>query len=133
MNAIIAGEVQVEIANVASAASFIKSGRVRAIAITSGSRSDALPDVPAITEAGLKDFDVTAWFGAFVPAGTPPAIVEKLSAAFNEAVRQSEVQSALALQGVEPLGNTPSAFAAVVKGDILRWREVVKNAGIKAD
>jgi tripartite-type tricarboxylate transporter receptor subunit TctC len=133
MNALLAGQVSAMINNVAAAVPLIKAGKVRAIAMTSLTRSPALPDVPTIAESGIPGFDANAWFGALVPAGTPPAIVEILSRDINEIVQSAEISQKFALQGVDAAGDTPAQFAKLLREDLARWQQVVKTAHITPD
>jgi tripartite-type tricarboxylate transporter receptor subunit TctC len=131
LQALLGHQVAAMINNEAQSVAQIKAGRLRALAVTANERSPALPDVPTIAESGYPDFDARAWFGALVPANTPPAIVEKLSATINEVVRTPEVTQAFAAQGVEVLGDTPAEFAKIVRDDVQRWHKVITAAGIE--
>lgn len=133
MSALLAGEVSAMVNNVAAAVPQIKAGTVRALGVTTTTRSAALPEVPTIAEAGLPDFDASAWFGAFMPADTPAPVVEKMSAAINEILKDPDVQKTLAAQGVDAVGDTPAEFAGIVAKDVVRWKDVVTKAGIKPD
>jgi tripartite-type tricarboxylate transporter receptor subunit TctC len=133
MNALLSGVVSAMINNVAAAVPQIKAGNVRALGITTPTRSAALPDVPTIAEAGLPGFDASAWFGVLVPAKTPAAIAKKLSLEINEIVESPEVRKAMAAQGVDVVGNTPAQFNDVIRQDVARWRRVVQTAHIQAD
>jgi len=112
---------------------FIRSGKVRALAVTSAARSSVLPDVPTLPEAGLPGFEVVGWNGLLAPAGTPKAIIEKLNAEIVRILRSSEVTALLREQGVDVVGDTPEEFANVIRTDIEKWREIVKAAGIKIE
>jgi tripartite-type tricarboxylate transporter receptor subunit TctC len=111
---------------------FVKSGRLRALGISSAKRVPYLPDVPTLTEQGYPIEDYT-WVGVFAPAGTPPAIISKLSDAINKAVAASDVKEHMAVQAFEPEGGSPQKFAAYVKTEIVKWGKVVKETGAKAD
>jgi tripartite-type tricarboxylate transporter receptor subunit TctC len=133
MNALLAGEIPAMINNMAAAVQQVKTGRVKALAITTTERSSALPDVPTMSEAGIKDFDASAWFGMLAPAKTPQTIVETLAAAVNEIMASSNIEQTLIAQGVILNQSTPQAFDQIVKNDVIRWSALLKQADIKAD
>jgi tripartite-type tricarboxylate transporter receptor subunit TctC len=127
------GQVQVGFDNLPSTISFARSGKVRAIAVTTAQRWPGEPDIPTVAESGVPGYEVSGWFGLLAPAGTPPAVLKTLQQAVAEAVRQPEVNKQLLGLGAQPVANTPEAFAAVVQADVAKWREVVKKTGIKLD
>ena len=108
----------------------IRSGQVRALAVSSATRVLSAPDIPTMAEAGVPGFDVTAWFGLFVPSGTPPRIVERLSAETRAALQTPEVRQRLIDLGAEPLGSTAQEFARYVEREYDRWGKLVRDAGI---
>ena len=93
----------------------------------------ALPDVPTVMESGYKDFEVIEWNGFFVPAGTPVSVIDTLAAAVRDAARQPDVQKRLLASGIEPVGNTPTEFAAFLKGQVERWTALVRSNNIQSD
>ena len=111
----------------------IKAGNLRALAITSAKRSAALPDAPTMIEAGVNGFEVTAWFGFMAPAGTPPAVIQKVSADVARLVATPEVQARMAADASEPVGSTPDDYAAFIKAEIAKWAAVVKQANMKPE
>jgi len=130
---LIAGQVQLAFNGMASVLPQIASGKLKAIAIGSARRSPAAPDVPTVAEAGLPGFEYVAWNGNFAPAGTPTALVNRLSADIRRALAAPDVVQRLASLGSEPGGNTPAEFAAYVKADHARWARVVQTVGLKAE
>jgi tripartite-type tricarboxylate transporter receptor subunit TctC len=131
---LIAGNMNVMFDNLPSALPHIKSGRLKALAVTSRTRSPALPDVPTIEEAaGLKGFDASSWFGLFAPAGTPRAIVDKIQADVAKALAQPDVRERFVAQGADPGGNTPEQFAAFIRAETEKWTRVVKFSNAKVD
>ncbi|MEO7726305.1 MAG: tripartite tricarboxylate transporter substrate binding protein [Burkholderiales bacterium] len=130
---LIAGQVQLAFNGMASVLPQIASGKMRALAIGSARRSAAAPDVPTVAEAGLPGFEYTAWNGNFAPAGTPPALVAKISSDIRSALAAPDVAQRLASLGSEPSGSTPAQFAAYVKEDHARWSRVVKTLGLKPE
>ena len=131
---LIAGNVNVMFDNLPSSLPHIKSGRLKALAVTSKNPSAALPGVPTIEQAAnLKDFDASSWFGLFAPAGTPRAIVDKIQGDVATALSVPEVRERFVSQGAEPGGNTPDQFSAFIKGEIEKWARVVKISNAKVD
>ena len=133
MQAVIAGNAHMCIDPIASAVAHIRGGTVRAIAVAGPTRAAILPDVPSASEAGLPAWDAAAWFGAFVPARTPPAAVAALNAAFNTAMER--LQGRLGEIGVErqPQLATPAAFDAFVRADLPKVAEVLRRAGVQPE
>ena len=111
----------------------IKSGRMKALAITGTTRLPALPQIPTFAEAGQPRFAVKVWFGVLAPAGTPKTIIDKLSAEFGKFLLLPDFREKLAAQGVDPYLLDPEQFAALIKADFEMWAKVIKTANIKAD
>jgi tripartite-type tricarboxylate transporter receptor subunit TctC len=130
---LIAGHVTLMFDNLSSALPNIKAARVRALAVTTLKRSPLLPQLPTISESGLRGFDVSTWFGIFAPAGTPPDIVARLNAEVARILHTPEMRERLAALGAEPIGNKPEEFAAFIKTEIPKYAQVVKASGAKAD
>ena len=130
MKDLVAGEVQIGTVLSATAAPFVRSGHVRAIAITGARRSALLPDVPTVAESGFADFDLVSWYGIVAPAGTPRAIVDRLHAAIVGVLRLPEVRERLAAMGSEPVGSSPDHFAAEIRAEVARWPDIVRAAGM---
>lgn len=124
-----AGTVDLALSSVPSAISQIKSGKLRALAVTSAARSTSLPDVPTVAESGYKGFDVSTWYGLFAPAGTPKDIVTRLNAQTNRLLAAPEMRAAIHAQGAEPQAMTPEQFSALLKTDYREAQEIVKRAG----
>ena len=129
----IAGQVHMLFGNVLSTMTHVKAGRLRALAVTTARRSTVLPELPTVAEAGVPGYEDTTWFGMIAPAGTPPAIINRLNAELIKAARSAEVVERLAPDGGEPVGNSPEQFAQLINAEIERWRKVVKSAGIKPE
>lgn len=131
---LIAGNTQVMFDNLTSSLPHIRSGRLKALAVTSRVRSPALLDVPTMEEAaGLKGFDATAWFGLLAPAGTPREIVEKIHRDVAKILAAPEMRERFAAQGALAVGDTPEQFAAFIRSEIDKWTKVVKFSGAKVD
>jgi tripartite-type tricarboxylate transporter receptor subunit TctC len=131
--AMLAGETQLMFDNLPPQLPHIKSGKVRALAVTSLKRSSALPDVPTLDESGLKGYEVTAWFGLAAPAATPREVVLRLNEALNRATRDAKVREALESRGATVLQQTPEEATAFVKHEVDKWGPVVKRAGVVPD
>jgi tripartite-type tricarboxylate transporter receptor subunit TctC len=132
-NAVMAGEVTMTIADPPPLAGPLKSGRLRALAVTSPRRHPSWPDVPTMMEAGIPDIDIVIWTGFLAPAGTPAAIVKRLQDEVARVVRLPEIRERLNGMGVDPVGNTSEEFGRVIAADIAKWTAVAKAANIKAD
>jgi tripartite-type tricarboxylate transporter receptor subunit TctC len=131
---LLAGNTNVMFDNLPSALPHIKSGRLKALAVTSRAPSGALPGVPTVEEAGnLKGFDASSWFGLFAPAGTPRAIVDKIQSDVAKVLAMPEIRQRFLSQGAEPGGNTPDEFAAFIKAEADKWARVVKVSNARVD
>mgnify|MGYP001343345103 CR=1 FL=1 len=133
VTALVAGEVSFSITSALSVMPFVKSGRSRALAVTSAQRSVALPELPTVAESGLPGFEVMNWLGVLSPADTPRAVVDKLNAELARIVMLPDVRAKFSEQGVEPYTFTPSQFAAFIKSEIAKWTTVVRDSGAQAD
>jgi tripartite-type tricarboxylate transporter receptor subunit TctC len=131
--ALLSGQSEFMFDNLASAASLIKDGSVVALAVTTEKRSDILPEVPTVQEAGVKPFDIGTWFGVFATAGTPPAVIAKLYQAYSNALADPAVQTRLKQMGSNALALTPVQFAEMVEQERQKYQELVKLSGAKVD
>lgn len=131
--AVLAGEAQVLFASVASSLPQVKAGRLKALATTGAKRSRVAPELPTIAESGFQGFDVSSWYALLVPAGTSPAIVDRIRGAAMKAVELPDVQEAMSRQGLEVETSTPQQLAARIKSETAVWAGVIKEAGIKAE
>ena len=130
---VLAGNVDLMVSSLPSAMAQIKSGKLRPLAVTSLRRSSSLPDVPSVAEQGYKDFDVSTWYGLFMPAGTPKEIVAKVNAEVNRLLATPEMKNAIIEQGAEPQSMTPEQFGALLKNDYQKWRSIVEASGAKIE
>src|SRR5690606_293197 len=128
---LVAGNVQVGIPTMPAALPFIKSGRARALAVTSGKRTPVLPDVPTMQEAGVQGYETDLWTGILAPQGTPPAVLSKLHGEIIQVAALPEVKEALARQGATPRTSTPQEFSAYIKSEYAKWGRVVKEANVR--
>jgi len=130
---VVSGQVVAFIGNMPPTVPLIKAGKLRAIAVTTKSRSALMPELPTITEAGLPGFETVAWFGVLAPAGTPPEVVNRLSAEIAKIAKSPEIREKLVAMGAEPVGSTPEEFKAVIDRDIAKWKPLAQRVGIKID
>jgi tripartite-type tricarboxylate transporter receptor subunit TctC len=129
---LLAGRLTMSFANIANALPLVREGKLRVFAVSARERSAAAPDIPTMAESGYPGFDAVPWFGLVAPAGTPPAIVDKV---YRETVRvlaRPEVRTSLGTLGLDLVGNSPAEFGALIKAEIPQWAAVIKGAGIKA-
>ena len=133
ISAVMAGDVQMTIVDSPPLVPQLKSGRVRALAVTSAKRSAAMPELPTVAESVAPGYEMALWIGVFAPAGTPQDIAAKLNAEVVRIVRLPDIREKLAGMGVEPLGNTSEQMAEWIRREIARYGPVVKAAGIKAE
>lgn len=135
--ALVSGQVDFNFDNLAAASANIRSGKLKALAVTTAQRSSAMPDVPTVAEAGaalgLKTFDIGTWFGLFGPAGMAPEVSVRLNRAFTEALASPDVKARLATLMAEPSPTTPEQFAAFVRAENAKYEKVVKTTGARAD
>ena len=133
MTDLVGGQVQLMTNTLNDSLGFIREGKLRALAVTSGTRSEQLPDVPTVAESVAPGFEMGAWQGVVVPAGTPAPVIDKLNAEIRRALQSPEMTRQLKAQGAQALGSTPQEYAAYIKSEIARWGEVVKAANVKLD
>jgi len=128
------GSMDVMFDNLPSAMPLIKSGKLKALAVTSGQRSGAMPDLPTIEEAaGLKGFEASSWFGLLAPAGTPVDIVNRIQQEVAKSLNTPAIKEKMLAQGAIPSGNTPAQFATLIESEHKKWAVVVKASGAKVD
>jgi tripartite-type tricarboxylate transporter receptor subunit TctC len=127
---LIGGQVQMMVSTFASALPHVKSGRLRALGVTSAKRSPAAPDVPTLGESGVPDYDYSTWYALFVPAGTPRAVIDKLNHAARQVLASDDMKQKFDAQGLEPLSSTPAELAAYLRSETEKWGKVVRAAGV---
>ncbi|MBS0451896.1 MAG: tripartite tricarboxylate transporter substrate binding protein [Proteobacteria bacterium] len=130
---VMSGQVQLYLSTVPTLLGFIKSGKMRPLAVTSLQRVDDIKDVPTVAESGYKNFESTTWFGILGPANLPKDVVAKLNADFNKALKDPKLEKQLNDQGADVATGTPEQFAKLVREDIPRWGKLVKESGAKVD
>ena len=130
----LSGQVDVMFDNLPSSMAQIKSGKLKAFAVTSAQRSAAMPELPTVEEAGqLKGFEASSWFGLLAPAGTPPDIVNRIQAEVAKSLGTPAIKEKMLAQGAIPSGNTPAEFARLIDAEIRKWAVVVQASGAKVD
>jgi tripartite-type tricarboxylate transporter receptor subunit TctC len=133
MNDVLSGRVQLVFIGIPAAAPHIKAGKLRALALAAPKRSAVLPAVPTADEAGLPKFEVTTWYGILAPAGTPQPIVARLNGELGKIMHSSELKDRLEALATDPVTSTPEEFADLIRREIVKWGDVVRQAGLKAD
>jgi tripartite-type tricarboxylate transporter receptor subunit TctC len=131
--ALISGEISMIFGEPATIVQQVRSGKLRAIAVTSAARAKALPELPTLAESGIADYEVTSWNGVLAPAATPREIVNRLNAEFNRMIAAPSMQARMLEFGFEPTGGTPERFGSLIRDELAKWAPVVKAAGIKID
>jgi len=131
--ALIGGEASVGFPTMPTVIPHVKSGKLRGIAVTSARRSPSTPDLPTISEAGVKGYEAGNWYGLLVPTGTPNEVISRLHAESMMALKRQDVKERLDVAGIEPIGTTPEQFGAHIRSEIAKWAKVVKASGAKAD
>jgi tripartite-type tricarboxylate transporter receptor subunit TctC len=129
----LAGLVSLSFPSMPSAVPHVKSGRLRALGVTTAKRSPAAPDIPTIAESGLPGYESTSWYGMLAPARTPPAVVTRLQEVIVSVLGSADMKEKLAAQGLDPVGNTPREFEAVIKSEITKWAKVIKASGARPE
>ena len=127
----VAGQIHMMFGNILSTIPHVKSGKLRALALTSATRSAVLPELPTISESGVPGYENTTWHGWLAPAGTPVAVVNRLNAEIATSLKAPDVLTRLATDGGEPVGSTPEQFARHITAEIGRWRKVIKDANLR--
>lgn len=129
----VGGQVPLAMSDVPSAIQFVKSGKLKAIAVSTAKRSEAMPDVPTMAESGLKGYDSTGWFGLVAPAGTPPAIIRRLNTELNAVLNDPAIKARMVAYGAEPAPVSPEQLSELMRHDVDQWSKLIKTANIKFD
>jgi tripartite-type tricarboxylate transporter receptor subunit TctC len=127
---LISGRVQMMIETIPNALPLVRNGQMRAIGVTTKERSKLAPDIPSLAESGLPDFDISAWTGLFVPAGTPPAIIDRLNAETRKIAGEKDYIARIEAMGTDVASSSAQAFGGFVGADVNRWTAVIRSAGI---
>ena len=130
---VMGGQVPLLWVSIPAAAQFVKTGKLKALGVSTLKRSAAFPDVPTLQEAGVPDFEVDSWYAMFVPAKTPKPVIDKLNHALNTTLQDPEIREKLLAQGSEAVGGTPEALGKTVDAELVKWAKLAKDASIKAE
>lgn len=130
---LIGGQVPLCFCTLPSVFPHVKSGRLRALAVTTTRRSTSVPDIPTVAEAGVPGYEMSQWYGLLAPAGTPAPIIERLNTEVGKALKHPESRSRLQAVGADPVGSSPQEFGTFFKAEIAKWTRIVQRAGIRAD
>jgi tripartite-type tricarboxylate transporter receptor subunit TctC len=128
---LLAGQVDLLFAPSQTVLSHVKAGKLKALAVTGIRRSETLPDLPTVAEAGLPGYQAVGWFGLLAPAATPKPVVDRLSADVNRVLADSDVRAKMRALGADPGGNSPEEFRRFIRDDQAKWSKLMKDAGIK--
>jgi tripartite-type tricarboxylate transporter receptor subunit TctC len=129
---LIGGQVSMYFSSLPAAGPHLKTGRVRALAVTGKHRVANLPELPTVHESGVREYEYIGWYGLLAPAATPAAIVTRLNAETNKFIKTKEFAERIEADGAEPAGGTPEAFAAFIRAEIAKWAAVVRHAGLRS-
>jgi tripartite-type tricarboxylate transporter receptor subunit TctC len=130
---LLSGQVKLMFGGMVGTLPTVKSGRLRAIAISSAKRSPVVPDVPTVAESGYPEYEATTWYGILAPTGTPSAVVKKLNGQIAASIQDSSLRKRITDQGGEPSSTTPEEFAAYIRSEVTKWAMVVKSSGARVD
>jgi tripartite-type tricarboxylate transporter receptor subunit TctC len=130
---LLAGRISLMIDTVSVHVENVNSGKVRALGVTGAKRTPTLPNLPSLAESGLQGYEVSIWLGVLAPSGIPRQVVDRLNSEIGKVMSDPEMKAQLARTGIEPLHSTPTEFAAVIKGDTVKWSRVVKSSGATID
>jgi tripartite-type tricarboxylate transporter receptor subunit TctC len=130
---VVAAQIPLAISDIPASIAFIRSGRLKALGLTAGKRSAALPEVPTFAEAGISGYESIGWFGVVAPAGTPEAIVNRLNAELQAALNDPEIRRRVIASGAEPMPGTPAEFRSMIESEILKWASVIKVSGARIE
>ena len=130
---VVGGQVSMTFDNITTALPLARSGKLRALAVTTAKRSSVAPDVPTLAESGLPGYEIGSWQGVFAPAGVPPAIVKRLNTEIVKILNMPEVKEKLAAMGAEVVADSSEDFTALVKAEVVKWSDVVKKSGARVD
>ncbi|MBC7779489.1 MAG: tripartite tricarboxylate transporter substrate binding protein [Proteobacteria bacterium] len=130
---LVSGQVQMMFSNLLTSGPFIKAGKLRVLAVSTGKRSASAPDIPTVAEAGVPGYDMTPWYGVLAPAGLPRPLLARLNSELVRIVDSPELRGRFASQGVDLVSSTPEAFATLIRNEIPRWKVIVKESGARVE
>jgi tripartite-type tricarboxylate transporter receptor subunit TctC len=130
---VISGQVQLIFSDMAPFVPYVKTGKLRVLAVTTAQRSRLYPELPTIAESGVPGYDLAGWYGVVAPTGTPRPIIERLHAEFTKAMRSPDMAERYVSLGVEPVESTPEQFGAYMRAELAKWGDIVKRSGTKVE
>ena len=133
MGDVVGGQIPLVFTAIATAQQFVRSGRLKGLAVSSAKRSNSLPEVPTFIESGLEGFVVDSWVGILAPAKTPRPVIERLQKEIAGVLAEPEIRERYAILGIEPVGNTPEQYTQQIRADLARWEKVVREARIRIE
>ncbi len=133
MTDLMGGQVAIAFVTVTAALPHVRAGKLKALVVSSNQRTNAMPDVPTVSEVGLSGLEHRGWFGVLAPARTQKAVVSRLNEGIVKAMHTPEIQERFVGQGLEPVTSTPDEFAALIRSDLAKWSEKIKQLGIRAE
>ena len=133
MSDVISGQIDMLFSTILQSHGHLVAGRLRGLAVTTAQRSPSMPDTPTMQESGVKDYEVAGWYGVVAPAATPVPILDKLNADIVAVLRTPDMRERLAVDGSEPVGNTREQFGAFIRSEIAKWRNLIRELGIKSE
>jgi tripartite-type tricarboxylate transporter receptor subunit TctC len=131
LTAVMSGEAAMTFVPINAATTLVKNGRLRALAVSTRTRSAALPDIPTIDEAGVPGYEATSWTGLFVKSGTPAPIVDRIASTAIECMKSPQVRDPLVASGAQPVGSKPDVFAKELREELAKWQTVAREAGLE--
>ncbi|MGZ5120156.1 MAG: Bug family tripartite tricarboxylate transporter substrate binding protein [Burkholderiales bacterium] len=133
VNELVGGHIPLMISSMLATLPHVRSGKLKIIALTTGKRSQAIPEVPTIAESGVPGYDATLWYGILAPARTPDAIIKRMNAELATTLKSADVAEKLSTQAVEPHQTSPEQFASLIRDELAKWSKVIRASGVKAD
>jgi tripartite-type tricarboxylate transporter receptor subunit TctC len=130
---LVAGQLQLMFSDMAPFDPFVKAGKLRVIAVTTGKRSALYPNLPSIAESGVAGFDLAGWYGLLAPAGTPRPVIDRLNAEFRQAIHAPDMKERYVTFGLEPVGSSPEQFDAFMRAELTKWGDIVRRSGTKLE
>jgi tripartite-type tricarboxylate transporter receptor subunit TctC len=130
---VISGQIEMLYSTILQASPHLKSGRLRALAVTTAKRSQSMPELPTMAQAGVPGYEVAGWYGVVAPAKTPRPVIVRLNQEMVRALKMPDVAEKLAADGSEPVGSTPEAFGAHIRAEVAKWRKLIQQVGIRAE
>jgi len=130
---LVAGQLQLMFSDMAPFDPFVKAGKLRAIAVTTGKRSTLYPNLPSIAESGVPDFDLAGWYGVLAPTATPRTVIDRLADEFRKAINAADMKERYVTLGLEPVGSSPEQFGTFIRSELAKWGEIIKRSGTRLD